>query len=382
LKRGIYLETKYHFNNQTLYCDDVYTLFLNELSTDWVVLGRMLHDDTSINNMYEFKRYSTIYKIEYYDSLFHLYKILPFYYLRNKNLIRDFVLDCDMILIMTPSPIGSILLKYAIKFNKEYCLLIRQDSTQMIPSRFSGIKKIIAKLIADYSDSSLRKKIQKHNSKILALGPVLTARYENYSKRVYNFASSRYKLSDIINESDLNILDNSNFKILFVGRIEINKGIDELLRALNEFNNCKITIVGNGKYLNQAKLSVNNSSLRNRINFMGYIPFGQKLLAIYQSHDIFILPSYSEGLPQVILEAMACGCVVLASNVGSIPNVIKHEVNGLLFQPRSTTSLIEQLDKIINNRYNLTAIRLNALKTAKEYAFENQSATFTKALSI
>ena len=92
---------------------------------------------------------------------------------------------------------------------------------------------------------------------------------------------------------------------------------------------------------------------------------------IYREHDIFILPSYSEGLPQVILEAMANGCLVLSTSVGSVPYIIQHGKNGFLFEAKDVNSLKSVLDGLKNHN-DIQMIRYNGINTAKMYAFEKQ----------
>lgn len=95
---------------------------------------------------------------------------------------------------------------------------------------------------------------------------------------------------------------------------------------------------------------------------------------------MLILPSYSEGLPQVILEAMASGCVVAATKVGGIPSVITHESNGLLFAPHSSQDIVAVLRRLYLDSALLENLAKNGLITARQYAFENQFEVLKRAL--
>lgn len=358
-----------------LFCEDIYTLLLNEKATefDYVILGRNSTKNKQ-RARYVFNNYHRFIEIDNYSNLVSLIFQLPYYLLKNKNKLKEFVKFSDKILIMTPSPISILIIKYAIKFKKEYYLLIRQDSREMIPKRYTGIKKIVATITANFLESYIEKLVQKQNSRVLALGPVIAERYARFSNRIYTFSSSRYKLEDIIKERSLPPINfNTPVKLIFVGRIEINKGIYELLNAIKYCENYELTLVGDGQYLDNAKQLIFKLGLSQKVNSIGFVPFGPDLLRIYRTHDILILPSYSEGLPQVIFEAMASGCLVLATKVGSIPYIIQHERNGLLFQPQSTSSIIELLMQLQSNTYDFQEIRKNGLLTAREYSFEYQS---------
>ena len=279
----------------------------------------------------------------------------------------------DSLLIMTPSPISIELIKLAISHNKNIVLLVRQDTRCVIPQRFSGIKKMMAIIMANYLESSVEKLAKRHQLKVLALGPVLAERYGKFTRRTKPFASSRYRKKDIIDPEQINDIDlNLKLRLLFVGRLEINKGIKELLLAIHRLNHIdyELTIIGDGSYRKDAEVLVSQLDLSEKVVFKGYKPYSEELLDIYRSHDIFILPSYSEGLPQVVLEAMASGCLVFSTPVGSVPKIINHKVNGFLFKPHSVDSLVEVFNEL--NEVSLKEIRLAALNTAKEYAYENQ----------
>lgn len=71
--------------------------------------------------------------------------------------------------------------------------------------------------------------------------------------------------------------------------------------------------------------------------------------AIYKACDVMALPSLSEGLPNVILEAMAFGVPVVASQVGGVPEIIDHGINGLLIESASSTNLAQALIKLAND---------------------------------
>ena len=132
--------------------------------------------------------------------------------------------------------------------------------------------------------------------------------------------------------------------------------------------------------MNELKRLLDLYSLTSIVSLEGYIPYGERLLGIYQENDVLILPSYSEGLPQVILEAMASGCVVAATKVGGIPSVITHESNGLLFAPHSSQDIVAVLRRLYLDSALLENLAKNGLMTARQYAFENQFEVLKRAL--
>jgi len=114
--------------------------------------------------------------------------------------------------------------------------------------------------------------------------------------------------------------------ICFVGRLEQVKNITAVLEALAGLN-VKITIVGDGS-LRQI-LETLSHRLNLNVNFMGVIP-NNMLPSILQSADIYIQPSFYEGHPKTIIEAMACGKPIIAGNVSGISELITHKITGYL----------------------------------------------------
>ena len=164
---------------------------------------------------------------------------------------------------------------------------------------------------------------------------------------------------------DLNIVD--DFVLLFLGRVASNKGIYEILDAIirlkkNQHNNIKLLVVGpiasdeKNKYMNYIKM---NNLKKNILNFGAQ----KDVQKYYCASDIFILPSYLEGLPLSLLEAMFSGLPCIASQVGGIPEVIIDGKNGLLIEPKSIDNLTQTITWCLNNWDKAEVIGANATKT-------------------
>jgi len=141
----------------------------------------------------------------------------------------------------------------------------------------------------------------------------------------------------------------SEFKyLLFVGALSRRKGIDLLLSAYRKINRPDLKLIfigqGNDKYLiDEFKKEY---ALSDRILLPGTIPHIQ-LPIWYAAVDVIVLPSLAEGVPNVILEAVAMGRPVAASAVGGIPEIIVEGKNGYLCQPGDLESLIRALEKAL-----------------------------------
>lgn len=141
-------------------------------------------------------------------------------------------------------------------------------------------------------------------------------------------------------------------KVLYLARVEIEKGIYEAIQAFStireKHKNIKFIIAGNGLELEKAKKFVSDNKLKD-IEFLGFVSGNAKINAFNYSH-IYLFPSYSEGMPISILEAMLFGLPIISTPVGGIVGFFEHKKNGYYIEIKNTNSIINALDSLIQNR--------------------------------
>lgn len=93
---------------------------------------------------------------------------------------------------------------------------------------------------------------------------------------------------------------------------------------------------------------VEQRGLQNYVHLAGYIP-NDKIHLWYNSADIFVLPTYYEGTPNVVIEAMACELPVIATNVGGIPEVIEDKRTGVLVKPKDVSGLEKEINLLMRD---------------------------------
>lgn len=159
--------------------------------------------------------------------------------------------------------------------------------------------------------------------------------------------------------------------LLFLGTINKKKGIFDLLNYIHtniHFKHKKINLkiggIGEVEFLNEI---ISDSKFLSQIEYLGFINGDQKIQAI-QSCDIFILPSYYEGLPVSILEVLGHGKPVIGTRVGGVPSVVKQHVNGWLFDAGDFKQLDSIFDEIVNHQYPLDQFQKNAYDLALNYS--------------
>ena len=184
------------------------------------------------------------------------------------------------------------------------------------------------------------------------------------------------------NASILDSLGISTPYILHVGTIEPRKNLIVLLKAFEQYkqthkNNLRLVLVGkkgwkNDHFFEQLK----TSKYKKDIHIIGYVQ-RQELVALYSSAEAFIFPSLFEGFGLPILEAMSCGCPVLCSDAGSLP-----EVGGKAcryFNPHSSEALLQELRPLLNNKGLQQEMSAASLQQAAKFSWDE---TARKTLDV
>jgi glycosyltransferase involved in cell wall biosynthesis len=184
----------------------------------------------------------------------------------------------------------------------------------------------------------------------------------------------RPKSSVIHNATDTDLFfpktkDRSTYiNMAYVGRFYSLKGFDTYAKSLLNLNlkgyKIKSLFVGRGDpdYLKAnlgSKLPSEMYSILGRINY-------RDMPNIYNQSDIIIIPSLYEACPGVLLEAMSCGKIVIASDIGGMPEIIRNNFNGILFKSGDSKDLTNKLINVIDESVDIKRIEQNARKTIIE----------------
>ena len=162
--------------------------------------------------------------------------------------------------------------------------------------------------------------------------------------------------------------------LLYVGRVNEKKGVEDLIYAMKslvpKFPNVKLFIVGSdptgGAYIEQIKKLASKLGVENSVVFVGPVP-NRDIPCYYQKTSVFLFASHGgEGIPRSVLEAMACGVPVVATNIAGTPEAVKDGVTGFLVPPNNPASIAEKTAKILQNPSLRARLSRNARKMVKE----------------
>ena len=140
-------------------------------------------------------------------------------------------------------------------------------------------------------------------------------------------------------------------QLLFVGRVVYQKGLDLLANALKDLRNLdwQLTIVGDGSYKEHLHQLIEQNQLTQRVDFHGWCN-KEKVLPLLSTADIFINPSRHEGMPNAVLEAMACGLPIIATRIAGNEDLVVDGKNGLLVRSEDVAGLQKALQSLIVDR--------------------------------
>lgn len=173
--------------------------------------------------------------------------------------------------------------------------------------------------------------------------------------------------ADTANIQPIDAMHGDPFVVLYVGSLEIRKGVDILLQALarsERLEDWRCEIIGGGPMARSLNALAETLGISDRVRFRGPRP-SEEVAAAYARASVIVVPSIigpggrTEGIPTVIMEALAHARPVIASNVTGVPEIVEHGVSGLLVPPGDIDALAQALHEIRRNPER-------ALKMARE----------------
>ena len=158
--------------------------------------------------------------------------------------------------------------------------------------------------------------------------------------------------------------------ILYVGNLKKEKGVMELLNGFAAIHKkhpaLKLLYAGPGNMSSQIRSQAKSMALSDKVELLGSVDHDQLPQLISQAR-VLALPSYNEGVPNVVLEAMACGTPVLVSDVGGIPEVVDEHICGKIIPSKCETAVAEGLDAILSAQWS----KENIQQHSQQFSWQN-----------
>lgn len=249
--------------------------------------------------------------------------------------------------------------------------LLRKKVVLVLPSSYTRMAKVVNNPL--YKLIELSEKINFIiSNKIILYSPNLIKEYdlEKYSHKILishrhflNF--DKFKIIKKFNERD--------YLIGYIGRLSGEKGVMNFIEAIPEIlkkrSDIKFIIEGDGELRDKIEAYLNQEKLNDKVKLTGWIQqyhLPEKLNEL----KLLVLPSYTEGLPNIMLEAMACGTPVLATHVGAIPDIIEDCKTGFILENNSPECIANNVIRCLEYSNSDEIVRKARQLVEKEFVFE------------
>jgi len=285
--------------------------------------------------------------------------------------------NCDAIIVRSPSPLAPYFYRY-LKNTKLIFMVVGDYMEAVKQTKSTTFREKIVNLFLSYNHKKFKTIMKKVD--VLVNSPTLFNTNKNNAKSIHLIKTTTLSINDFYLRKDT--CTNDPIELLYTGRFDIQKGLVELVEATAELITKKVNVCLNfvgwendGKKPVEKLLTKKAKDLKieNNVIFHGKKTIGKELNKMYQMADIYVLPSYHEGFPRTIWEAMANSLPVIATKVGGIPNYLTDKKNVFLIEPKKIEQITNAIETIINNinlRQNLIN---NGVFIAKDATLELQA---------
>jgi len=160
-------------------------------------------------------------------------------------------------------------------------------------------------------------------------------------------------------------------RLAYLGRLDREKGILEaieaiyILRSLEQFRDIELSIAGSGPAGEEIVKRVAELGLGDCIKLVGPL-FGTAKVDFLRGAELFLFPSYHEGLPYAVLESLAAGTPVIATRVGDIPDVVVDGVHGVLISPKDPGEIVRAVIELGQSQELLQTMSVNCMRLASQ----------------
>ena len=310
--------------NNSFYCDNFEAKISEDFNKDFSVT--LIARKSKINRA----RQINLEKIETASN------ILSFLF----NIFKTFKQNKTNYLIISISPYTFFSYLFLFLFRKKIFVYLRSDGYE----EYKAILGLFGPIIY-----GLMFKIVTFKSN------VITCQEKLFTKRKSNIVFPSELNSFWFDNKQKSLLDKP--RLLYVGRVKVEKGIFDLLKIFNEIEiDTQLSIVGRAESVHS-----NNK----KVSFVGYISDPTALIKIYDNHNIFILPSFTEAHPKVIDESLARARPVIIFE--ETKHIIQNR-KGIFVSKRNVKSFLETIDFIMKNYMNIQESMVNnQLPTKKEF---------------
>jgi glycosyltransferase involved in cell wall biosynthesis len=326
----------------------------------------------------------TLAPLPHFDGPVQFYPRLPLMLVR----LAQFARRIDLLHCRVPTPAAVFAFGFARFFNRPAFLLIVGDLEALRAAMpYQGLKKRLWRWYTAFEEHNVQWMADR--ALTFANGPSLAEKHSRPGRPAIETRTTTIGLADLASRDDT--CAGSRIRILTVSRIDPRKGLAVLPEVAHRLVAAGVDPavdivgppVGAPGDAERRAIEAKASSLgvSDRVRFLGAVPL-QRLLPLYREYDLFVLPTLpGEGIPRVLLEAMAAGLPVVTTRVAGIPGLITHEGNGLLVDRPSAPAIAGALQRVIADAPLRRHLIASGYATARAHTLEAQAAQMMEELA-
>ena len=282
----------------------------------------------------------------------------------------------DVVWLFGPHPFAVLGALLALIRRKRIVLGVRQDSVGLYKTRLRGWRRIAGVGAMTILDGFFRG--LGRTAGVTVQGHELAARYGSPRPNVLAMTVSAVREADIVDtvpDRDWS----GPIDLLTVGRLEPEKNpllLVEALAALNRTGSreFRLTWIGRGPLEASIVARARELGVDSLISFTGYVPFDGGLLELYRRSHVFVHVSLSEGMPMVVIEALASGTPLVATDVGGVRAAVGGDASAVLVPPGQLQPLVSGIERVVADAELRKSMTENGLEVARTMTLEAQAA--------
>ena len=375
MKLAIFVDQIYWHDGEVYSSDEAYILFpLNFRSAfdELVFIGRVSPE--RVRKPYVITQPGvTFCALPWYESIYDLWKAGPRLYRQIRETIRAPAGEWDAVWVGGPNPVAQVIGEECVALGRPIFQVVRQNLVRQMGFVNRGLKGVLAVAMARWLERRFKRLARGRT--VFCVGEEMTNAYRAVTDRAHMHFSSRITYEQLAAFQRM-ATQPAPGKFLCVGRLAAEKGYDRMIDAVAALNRdghaCTLNLVGDGPLEGALRAQVAALGIQDNVNFRGYVAFGPDLFTHYQRAFALAVPSLSEALPQVIVEALCIGIPTVASAVGGIPSFLTHGQTGLLVPPGDVLALTGALKQLLTQPELYQTLRRNGWELMKQNTLEVQ----------
>lgn len=291
--------------------------------------------------------------------------------------LREAASRVDIVNCRNTAPGNTYFEKHCRKFGVTFFYHFTSDPWSILRwgDRYRGMKGMIARILWGIGSFAQARAMRRSYS--FVNGTEFCNGLRRCTDRVEPLISSTLTDDDFRLRESFTLHDPA--RLLYVGYLKHMKGLPDLLNAISILQSrgrhVTLDLVGDGPLRTELKQQAKQLRIDQTVRFHGYVAMGDELFQWYDSSDIFVFPSLSEGSPRVVLEAMARSLPVISTPVGSVPETITNAHSGILVSMHDSNALAAAVCRFLDDEPLRANCARNALGRVRKLTVESYVAS-------